>query len=207
MKAPRRLRSITRSSSSSVASSNFFGIAVPALFTNTSSLPSVATVFRPPQRLDRRRSRPPATRSPCRRRLLDRLDDRRRRVRSLRVGDGDCRAVGGQPLGDRRANPARAAGHQRNFAFKRFRHCDSVPNFRQARAPHRSIAMLRRSGFPAASWRGGRPRLRQLPPLRRAIQSRVGGPVDARDEIMLRESGLRDRIRFALSILTRPGAR
>ena len=45
MNMPRILMSITRSSSSSVVSSNFFGIAVPALFTSTSSPPKVATVF------------------------------------------------------------------------------------------------------------------------------------------------------------------
>jgi hypothetical protein len=44
-KTPRMLMSITRSSSSSVVSSNFLGMAVPALFTSTSSRPKVATVF------------------------------------------------------------------------------------------------------------------------------------------------------------------
>ena len=44
-KMPRTLMSITRSSSSSVVSSNVFGMAVPALFTSTSSRPKVATVF------------------------------------------------------------------------------------------------------------------------------------------------------------------
>src|SRR2546429_797834 len=43
--APRTLMSITRSISSSVVSSKVFGIAVPALFTSTSSRPKVATVF------------------------------------------------------------------------------------------------------------------------------------------------------------------
>src|SRR5260370_17758533 len=43
--APRTLMSITRSISSSVVSSNVFGMAVPALFTRTSSRPNVATVF------------------------------------------------------------------------------------------------------------------------------------------------------------------
>ena len=43
--APRTLMSITRSISSSVVSSNVFGMAVPALFTSTSSRPKVATVF------------------------------------------------------------------------------------------------------------------------------------------------------------------
>src|ERR1700730_12722071 len=42
---PRRLMSITRSISSSVVSSNGFGMAVPALLTSTSSRPNVATVF------------------------------------------------------------------------------------------------------------------------------------------------------------------
>mgnify|MGYP003694706227 CR=1 FL=1 len=42
---PRMLMSITRFISSSVASSNGFGMAVPALFTSTSSRPKVATVF------------------------------------------------------------------------------------------------------------------------------------------------------------------
>src|SRR6202521_4996675 len=42
---PRTLMSITRSSSSSVVSSNGFGMAVPALFTSTSSRPKVATAF------------------------------------------------------------------------------------------------------------------------------------------------------------------
>jgi hypothetical protein len=42
---PRTLISITRSISSSVVSSKVFGIAVPALFTSTSSWPKVATVF------------------------------------------------------------------------------------------------------------------------------------------------------------------
>ena len=42
--APRRLMSMTRSSSSSVVSSNGFGMAVPALLTSTSSCPYVATV-------------------------------------------------------------------------------------------------------------------------------------------------------------------
>src|SRR6202163_3387426 len=45
MNTPRTLMSITRSISSSVVSSNGFGIAVPALFTSTSSRPKVATVF------------------------------------------------------------------------------------------------------------------------------------------------------------------
>src|SRR5207302_2240038 len=43
--APRTLMSITRSSSSSVVSSNVFGMAVPALFTRTSSRPNVLTAF------------------------------------------------------------------------------------------------------------------------------------------------------------------
>src|SRR5437867_11322498 len=43
--APRTLMSITRSISSSVVSSKGFGMAVPALFTSTSSRPKVATVF------------------------------------------------------------------------------------------------------------------------------------------------------------------
>src|SRR6266404_5818645 len=43
--APRTLMSITRSISSSVVVSKVFGIAVPALFTSTSSRPKVATVF------------------------------------------------------------------------------------------------------------------------------------------------------------------
>src|SRR6266566_3886999 len=42
---PRMLMSSTRSISSSVASSNGFGMAVTALFTSTSSRPKVATVF------------------------------------------------------------------------------------------------------------------------------------------------------------------
>src|SRR3989441_3924513 len=42
---PRTLMSITRSISSSVVSSKVFGMAVPALFTSTSSRPKVATVF------------------------------------------------------------------------------------------------------------------------------------------------------------------
>src|SRR5260370_24596587 len=42
---PRMLMSITRSISSSVVSANDFGMAVPALFTSTSSRPNVATVF------------------------------------------------------------------------------------------------------------------------------------------------------------------
>src|SRR5207237_7021416 len=42
---PRKLMSITRSISSSVVSSNVFGMAVPALFTSTSSRPKVAKVF------------------------------------------------------------------------------------------------------------------------------------------------------------------
>src|SRR5580692_11383283 len=42
---PRTLMFITRSISSSVVSSNVFGMAVPALFTRTSSRPKVATVF------------------------------------------------------------------------------------------------------------------------------------------------------------------
>src|SRR6267154_450188 len=42
---PRRLMSITRSISSSVVSTNVFGMAVPALFTSTSSWPKVATVL------------------------------------------------------------------------------------------------------------------------------------------------------------------
>src|SRR6267143_4734966 len=42
---PRTLMSITRSISSSVVSSNVFGMAVPALFTSTSSRPKVAKVF------------------------------------------------------------------------------------------------------------------------------------------------------------------
>ena len=58
-KAPRRLMSITRSSSSSVVSSNFFGMAVPALFTNTSSLPKRATVFSIAALTARRPWRPP----------------------------------------------------------------------------------------------------------------------------------------------------
>src|SRR6266852_5253162 len=43
--APRTLMSITRSISSSVVVSKVFGMAVPALFTSTSSRPKVATVF------------------------------------------------------------------------------------------------------------------------------------------------------------------
>ena len=39
----------------------------------------------------------------------------RRRRRPLRIGDGDGSAVGGQTAGDRRANPARAAGHEREL--------------------------------------------------------------------------------------------
>jgi len=42
---PRTLMSMTRSISSSVVSSNLFGMAVPALFTSTSSRPKVAKVF------------------------------------------------------------------------------------------------------------------------------------------------------------------
>src|SRR5213593_1554464 len=42
---PRTLMSITRSISWSVVSSKVFGMAVPALFTSTSSRPKVATVF------------------------------------------------------------------------------------------------------------------------------------------------------------------
>src|SRR6202162_3895081 len=42
---PRMLMSITRSISSSVVSSNGFGMAVPALFTSTSSRPKAATAF------------------------------------------------------------------------------------------------------------------------------------------------------------------
>src|SRR5438093_11682549 len=42
---PATLMSITRSISSSVVSSKVFGMAVPALFTSTSSRPKVATVF------------------------------------------------------------------------------------------------------------------------------------------------------------------
>src|SRR5437588_1729500 len=45
MNTPRTLMSSTRSISSSVVSSNVFGMAVPALFTRTSSRPNVATVF------------------------------------------------------------------------------------------------------------------------------------------------------------------
>src|SRR6202040_2699912 len=44
---PRMLMSITRSISSSVVSSNVFGMAVPALFTSTFSRPKVATAFSP----------------------------------------------------------------------------------------------------------------------------------------------------------------
>src|SRR5580700_5007381 len=44
-RTPRRLMLITRSISSCVASSNGFGMAVPALFTSTSSRPKVVTVL------------------------------------------------------------------------------------------------------------------------------------------------------------------
>jgi hypothetical protein len=47
-KVPRIFISITRSSSSSVASSNILGMAVPALFMNTSRRPRVLTVFSTP---------------------------------------------------------------------------------------------------------------------------------------------------------------
>ena len=42
---PRKLMFIMRSISSRVVSSNFFGMAVPALLTSTSKPPKVATVF------------------------------------------------------------------------------------------------------------------------------------------------------------------
>src|SRR5437870_1109849 len=48
MNTPRTLMSSTRSISSSVVSSNVFGMAVPALFTRTSSLPNVSTVLLTP---------------------------------------------------------------------------------------------------------------------------------------------------------------
>jgi hypothetical protein len=111
---PRMLMSITRSISSSVVSSNVFGMAVPALFTSTSSRPKVATVF----------STAPLTASAVGSVRLDRdrlsaaafnRFDHGGRVGVLRVGDGHACSVGGQTFCDRCANAPRTAGNECHF--------------------------------------------------------------------------------------------
>ena len=115
-RTPRTLMVMTRSMSSRVASSNGFGIAVPALFTSTSSRSKVVTVFStafltasasaasawiaiafPPPRLNF-------------------FDKGRRSVRAFGVSDGDAGAFPGQPLGHRGPDAASTAGHERDFA-------------------------------------------------------------------------------------------
>ena len=49
---------------------------------------------------------------------LDALDDRRRGVRALRVGDGRLGPIGGQTSGDRRADTTRAASDAGNLALE-----------------------------------------------------------------------------------------
>jgi hypothetical protein len=49
---------------------------------------------------------------------FDGPDHRRRGVRAFGVSDGHLGAVGGQALGDRSTNAARAAGDERHFAFE-----------------------------------------------------------------------------------------
>ena len=118
MKTPRTLRSMTRSISSSVVSSNGFGMAVPALFTRMSSRPKVATRLFDRGcdglgiggvRLDRDRLS-----AGC----LDLFDHRRGGVGALGVGDRDAGAVGGQALGDGGADSAGRAGDERDFVVQ-----------------------------------------------------------------------------------------
>src|SRR5207247_5765088 len=113
---PRMLMSITRSNSSSVVSSHLLGMAVPALFTRTSSRPNVATVFSTADgagisgvRLDRDRLSASA---------FNLLDDRRGRIGTFRVRDGHVRSVRSQTLGDCSTNAARAARNECNLSFQ-----------------------------------------------------------------------------------------
>ena len=107
--------SITRSISSSVVSSNVFGMAVPALFTSTSSRPKVATVFSTAAldsfgvggvRLDRDSLSAVA---------FNRFDHGGSRVGVLRVRDGHARSIRGQTFRDRCANAPRTAGNECHF--------------------------------------------------------------------------------------------
>ena len=112
---PRTLMSSTRSISSSVVSSNVFGMAVPALFTRTSSLPKVGHCLFDGGldglgiggvRLNRDRLSAVA---------FNLLNNRRGRIGAFRVCDGHVRPVCGQTFGDGGANAARAAGDRAQF--------------------------------------------------------------------------------------------
>src|SRR6266436_3664413 len=118
MNTPRKLMSITRSISSSVVSSNVFGMAVPALFTKTSSWPNVATVFSTAALPASASVASALNRDRFSAVAFDLLNHRRGRTGAFRVGDGYLRPVCGQTFGDGGANTSRAAGDEGNFSFQ-----------------------------------------------------------------------------------------
>jgi hypothetical protein len=121
-KVPRTLISITRSSSSSVVSSNLLGMAVPALFTSTSSRAEgrdglfdrgFAGVGIGGVRLNRDRLTPAPSIS---------LTTDAAASAPFRVCDGHVRSVRGQTLSDCSTDAARAARNECNLSFEFLRH-------------------------------------------------------------------------------------
>ena len=107
--------SITRSISSSVVSSKVFGMAVPALFTSTSSRPKVATVFSTASLTASTSAASAwiATAFPPPRSIA--LTTAEAALASFRVCDGHARSIRGQTFRDRCANAPRAAGNECHF--------------------------------------------------------------------------------------------
>src|SRR5207237_1389066 len=115
---PRTLMSITRSISSSVVSSNVFGMAVPSLFTRTSSLPNVAHGLFHGGLGGLGLSGVCPDRDRLSAVAFNLLDHRRGCIGAFRVGDRYFRPVRSQTFGDGGTNAARSARDQGNLSFK-----------------------------------------------------------------------------------------
>jgi hypothetical protein len=103
-------------------------MAVPALFTSTSSLPNVATVFFD-RGLDGCGVGGVSLNCDClSASAFNLLNDRHGYVGTFRVGDGHVRSVRGQTLSDCGTNAAGAARNECNLSFQFLGHCPS-PSF------------------------------------------------------------------------------